>query len=218
MICTILALIISIISLRLSKKKKGEHDEAQRENLVIWFYFFLIIAIANMVHLTWRFGISNILLIEIFERTGNSLFYFACFIRVFKIEKSLIRLGWYRRYYFSSMVWITILINSIIPTTTLKEISYLQVLFLVLIALGYVMFPLIYLYVAKKSTGKARLDAFKVNRAAILFFFGYLFRPENLVKYGELSTIMGTLVNALFIVSPITIMIAALLIYDSFRK
>ncbi|NVM31996.1 MAG: hypothetical protein HWN65_24360 [Candidatus Helarchaeota archaeon] len=80
------------------------------------------------------------------------------------------------------------------------------------------MFPLIYLYVAKKSTGKARLDAFKVNRAAILFFFGYLFRPENLVKYGELSTIMGTLVNALFIVSPITIMIAALLIYDSFRK
>ncbi|NVM27325.1 MAG: hypothetical protein HWN65_00675 [Candidatus Helarchaeota archaeon] len=100
----------------------------------------------------------------------------------------------------------------------LKDIGLLQILFLILIALGYVMFPLIYLYVAKKSTGKARLDAFKVNRAAILLFFGYLFRPENLIEYGKLSSLMETLVNALFIVSPITIVIAALLIYDSFRN
>ena len=214
-----LILIVAKICRNLSQKREYQADEAQQRTFNIWSYFFILLAISNILILIWRFAIpeSNAILIDIIERSSNVLFYLACFIKVYDIEKSLIRSDWYHHHYFSTISIIAILINAAVPPAFLKAISAYQLAFLILVTISFAVFPIIYLYVALKSSGKIRRGALKVCVGAMFLALGYLFRPENLEGYRGLSPGLNTLIDSLYITAPIAIIIAVLLIYHSFR-
>ncbi|MHA1275873.1 MAG: hypothetical protein ACTSQI_05335 [Candidatus Helarchaeota archaeon] len=218
---TILILYIAIFSFRGARSLQTTIDQSQKKNLRRWGYFFLLLTISNILILTWRFAFSNGIITDILERSANALFYCACFIKVVDIEKSLIEsdsFPRYTRYYFSSIVCITILINIIVPPRSLKIISPWQITFLLIVTIGYSVFPIIYFYVSRKSSGKVRFDALKVSIGAIFLALGYLFRPENLIAYYGMSNFIDTVINLFYLTAPIDIVVGVLLIFDSYRR
>ena len=214
---TVLVLFIAMLSFKLAEFKEDKGDESEAKNLRIWGYFFVILALSQIANLIWRFAVSDALLIEILLRTAHTLFYVALFIRVLNIEKSLIELNWYKRYYFSAIVLISIIINIVTPTWVITEISLLQVILFAFVTLGFSVFPIIYFYVASKSSGTVRTNALKVSAGAVFLALGYLFNPQTLEGYRVIPG-LGYWIDWLYITAPVSIIIGALLIYDSYRK
>ena len=211
---TALILIIGMIVFRLSQKTEIEQDEAQKKHLLTWGYFFLILVISNVLILLWRFAISNSFFLDILERCANALFYTACFIKVFDIEKRGMKK---KRYFFSYIIGIIIILNLVVSPSLLKTISPLQIAFICIVTLGYSVFPIIYFLVSRQAMGEVRGNALKVSAGAIFLALGYLFRPENLVAY-RITPFLNTVIDCFYITCPISIIIGILLIYESFRK
>ncbi len=212
---TLFILIIAWMSFKFSKERGASAGANRERNLFLWGCFFFILAISNVLILTWRFAVTEIpLAVEILERGSNALFYFACFVRVFDIEKRVFEK---KRYYFSIILGITVLINLIVPPNMLKTISPWQIAFLVIVTAGYSVFPIIYFQLFRKSVGKIRANAMKVSAGAIFLAVGYLFRPENLVAY-RLNPFFNMVIDIFYITAPIAVFIGAYLIYDSYRK
>ena len=82
---TALVVWIGIRSFKLTQEKGANIDESQKRNLQTWGYFFLILAISNILILTWRFVVSDIYFVNSLDSTANALFYIACFIKVLTI-------------------------------------------------------------------------------------------------------------------------------------
>lgn len=218
-VITVLILFIAFKAFRSTTiVTESTTDDSQKKTLRMWGYFFIILAISNILILTWRFAITDVLVSDIIERTANTLFYFACFMKVVDIEKGLIQAKWYRTYYFSAVMFITILINVFVSPAFLKVISAWQVAFLIMGTIGFSVFPIIYFYVSRKSTGKVRSNALKVSAGAVFLAIGYLFRPENVSAYYGLSPLIDLAINCFYITAPIVIVIGVVLIYDSFAK
>ncbi|NVM52350.1 MAG: hypothetical protein HWN66_01520, partial [Candidatus Helarchaeota archaeon] len=142
----------------------------------------------------------------------------ACFVRIFQIEKSLIKLEWYKRHYFAAIVFVTIFINIFVNPVYLKTPSAFQFIFLAILGLGYLVFPMIYYYVASKSTGDIRKNALKVFVGAGFIALGFLFRYQNLEGYIGANTLLNTLIEYLYITAPISLILGTLFIYDGFRR
>ncbi len=214
---TALIVWIGLRSFELVKEAGEDIDDSQKRSLQTWGYFFLILAISNVLILTWRFIVTDVYFINSLESTANALFYIACFIKVLTIERSLIESKWYQRFYFSFIICITIFINLIVPPSFLKIISPFQILFIVIITVGYSVFPISYFYVSRKSSGKVARSALKVSAGAIFLALGYLMGPSNLEAY-RLTPFLNMVIDIFYISAPIAIVIGTLLIYDSFRK
>ncbi|NVM27535.1 MAG: hypothetical protein HWN65_01725 [Candidatus Helarchaeota archaeon] len=227
MVCsTVLMLIIAILSFRLAGKKE---DALEKKNMRTWGYFFLLLIFATLLTLTWRYLIPGDLALMLFgyeltvvnlvERTANAIVFIACFVRILEIEKSLIRLEWYKRHYFSAIVFVTIFINIFVDPNTLKEaLSVTQLVFLAILGLGYMVFPMIYFYVARKSTGDIRTNAIKVFVGAGFIALGFLFRYHNLVGYLGMDPLLDGLIRYLAITAPISLILGTVFIFDGFRK
>jgi hypothetical protein len=211
---TALALLIATMCFNRSEKS----EDTQRRTFKTWTFFFIFLAISNVLMLIWRFAISDALWVDILERTSNVLFYAACFIKVNDIEKSVIKSEWYKRYYFSAISLIAIFVNAIVPPSTLKIISIYQVVFIGLVTASYAVFPIIYFYVALKSSDTIRRGALKVCVGAVFLALGYLFRPENLEAYRGISSVLNSIIDSFYITAPIAIFLAMFLIYSSFRN
>ena len=211
---TALILIIGMIVFRLSQKTEVVQEEAQKKQLVTWEYFFFILIISNIFIILWRFAITDYLINDIFERIANGLFYFACFIKVFDIEKRGLQR---KRYFFSYIIGITIFINLLMAPSILKTVLPIQIAFICVTTIGYSVFPIIYFLVSKQSTGDVKRNALKVSAGAIFLALGYLFRPENLVAY-RITPFLNSLIDCLYITAPISIIIGIILIYHSFRR
>jgi len=211
---TILALFVAMICFNRSKRS----EDIQKRTFNTWTYFFVLLAVSNLLILVWRFAISDAFWVDILERTSNVLFYAAIFIKVNDIEKSVIQSGWYKRYYFSAISLIAIFVNAIVQPSILKIISVYQVVFLVLVTVSYAVFPIIYFYVAIKSSDRIRRGALQVCVGSIFLALGYLFRPENLEAYRVISPALNNLIDSLYIIAPVGIIFAIFLIYSSFKN
>lgn len=211
---TVFIFIIGMVAFRLSLKTEELLEEAQKKHWLTWGYFLLILVISNILIVLWRFAISDSLIVDVVERCANALFYFACFIKVFDIEKRGLKK---KRYFFSYIIWIIIVLNLIVLPSFLKIISPLQIAFICIITIGYSVFPIVYFIVSRQATGDVRRNALKVSAGAIFLALGYLFRPENLVAY-RVTPILNAIIDCFYITAPISIIIGILLIYDSFRK
>ncbi len=214
-ICTLLILICGGISLKLANQIKAEENFPQKKNLSTWGYFFTLLAISNILILVWRFVPLSNQAVDFIERIANSLFYVAVFVRVLDIEKRVLNR---KRYYFSSFVAVSIGINLFVPPWFLKSISPWQVIFLILVTIGYSVFPVIYFYVSRKAVGEVRSNALKASAGAVFLALGYLFRPENVVAYQGISQFGDAFITSLYISAPIYIILGIVLIYLSFRK
>ena len=211
---TLFSFIIALICFNKSKERGEKEGSGRDKNLAIWGYFFLILAFANILILLWRFAFTENIVVDIMERASNALFYFAVFIRVLDIEKRVFEK---KRYYFSIILVAVVLINILVPPDFLKTISVWQVVFLVIVTVGYSVFPIIYFQLYRKSSGDIRSNALKVTVGACVLALGYLFRPENLVAY-RTTPLLNIVVDIFYITAPIAIIIGAFLMYDSFRK
>ena len=84
---------------------------------------------------------------------------------------------------------------------------------------GYCILPFLYLYLAIKTVGKIRLKAFKVCIGAILFGIFSVLQVDNAISYyGDSDIILNIIIELMYITGPLGVIIASLLIFDSFRK
>ncbi len=204
------ALCLCIMAFR---KGRGESNEVEKSNKTTWALFLLLIAIDGGIMLAWKLPVSgDALFLNLMERAFNSVFFLAAFIKVVNIEKSINNLKFYKGYWFSIVSAVNVCLNLFIDPDFLKTISPFQVVFIIIIFFGFAIFPIIYLYVAMKSSGDIKAGSLKVSAGAVLLGLGFLFRPENLDAYVSLGGLIPGLLPYLNLTSPISVLIGLLLI------
>lgn len=217
-ITTIVAFVIAIICFNMFYMKK-EFDKVEKRNVLTWGFFFVLITVANFITMLWRFWVHEdlFLVIDILERIANVLIICSILIKTIHAERSINKLKYYRGYYFTPMLIVVVIVEILVPPVWIKMISPFQIFFLIIIMVGYTIFPLIYLYVAYKGVeGKLRWNAFKVSAGATLIGLGLLIRPQNLIGY-LMFPIVEIFIPVFAISAPVTVIVGMILIFDSIR-
>ena len=220
----ILELIIIFYLLnRLYIKKEIEERKTERThiiNLITWLLFFLILFISGIVKFTLVFSeasgpvspeIANSL-----EKTAIALLYVAFFTKVVYLEYIINKNKYFKGYYFSIMLLIVIIFVLFIDLESIKEIGTLQVIFIILLFLGYSIIPILYLFLAIKTVGKSRKTALKVSIGTATFGIGSLMGPANLKGFYNISELLDVFIDSTYIIGPIVVLIATLVIFSSF--
>ncbi len=195
------------------RKGKGESNEVEKSNKKTWALFFLLVTIDGVVMLAWKLPVSgDTLVLNLIERVFNAVFFLAAFLKVVNIEKSINNLKFYKGYWFSFVSLVNVCLNIFIDPFFLKTISPFQVVFIIIIFFGFAIFPIIYLYVAMKSSGDIKAGSLKISAGAVFLGLGFLFRSENLEAYVSLGGLIPDLLPYLNFTSPISVLIGLVLI------
>jgi len=212
--------IILYIFFKLYIKKYSEEERKELNvlNLTTWLLFLLLICVANIITLFFRFVVIEESLGLLLEGIAIILVYIAIFIKVLYLENLLHKLKYYKRYYVSIISFINIIIFFFITPTQFKEVGTLQYILLILIAINFSFLPILYLFLSIKTTGENRRRAFEISAGAVFLGLGLLLRPLNLEGYYGVSELLNTLIIWTYITAPISILIAMILIFDSIHK
>ncbi|MHA1274554.1 MAG: hypothetical protein ACTSQP_05370 [Promethearchaeota archaeon] len=214
----IVIVVFSLIKILLKKySKEFEESRFARVNIYTWIIFLMLIACANILTTIIQFYTSNQAISGILERISIVLIYTAIFAKVIYIENSLNRLEYYRGHYFTIISIITILVFIFVDPEFLKKISPLQIILIFLIFIDYSLMPVLYFYLALKTTGQSRKDALKISAGSVFIGLGLLFRPLNLQGYYGITQLLDALINYTNITAPISIIIGFILIFNGFR-
>ena len=217
-------IIISILRHLRNKREEWKSLKIKTNiyNLQTWFLFFQLILIANV--LVFSMLIISIVsgeipteILKLVEKSVMLLLYTAVFVKILYLEYVLHVLRIYKGYFFSIIVGIVIIILIFVPIKTLREPSPLQYIFLGLIILGYGLLPILYFYLAIKSTGDARKNALLISSAMVLRGIGALMQPSNISAYYGINDLIDLFINTTYITGPILLIISSILIYISFK-
>ena len=214
-------LIIIYLFHRLYKKNENQEKKEERINLfniITWLFFLILICIANIVMLLSRFLVMDDYLRSLLEKVSIILIQSAVLVRVVYLEYTIKKMKPYKGYYFSIISIITVLLYIFMSPEEFKEISMLQIILIVFIFFNFSILPILYFYLALKTTGKSRMNSLKISAGLVFVGLGLLFRPQNLEGYLELSQLLDILIVYTYITAPISVLIGIILISDSFRK
>ena len=212
---TFLIILYTINKFRL---KKDEWEQYQKENVITWIIFLTCIGIGNTLSIIWRFTIQDNQVAEIVDYISIILVYIALLVKILNIERGINRSNFYRGYYFSIVILITIIFAIIANPLALKTFGPLQIIYFILMTASFLVFPGIFVYLAIKSTGNARIDALKVSTGSFIIGIGLLVQPQNIEGYARTLVVDFELfLNFITIVCPILITLGIILIYTSFR-
>jgi len=219
MVSISLAALVAIITFITFQRKKDTYEDIDRKNVISWGVFFIVLIIQLGIMIYWKFFVTDSFLSNIFERITNTVFFLTALIKVVDIEISINKtFDFYKGYYFTILLVVVLCINIFIDPDLLKVIGPLQVVFLTIMTVGFSIFPIIFFYVAIKSTGEIKQNSLLVSAGAVFLGLGYLFRPLNLIAYRAFSPLLSTLIDYLYITSPVSIIIGIVLIFISFMR
>jgi hypothetical protein len=217
--------IIFYIIHRLYIKKEIEKIKEERRyviNLITWAIFFMLFAAVNIFHLIRanliQMGVMTPSIFPIFEKIEASLLYTAFFVKIIYIEYVINNLKFYRGYYSSIMFAVVYIFILFIDLEQIKTPGPLQIVFLILLIIGYSIIPVLYLLLAIKTVRESRKNALKVSIGMTLFGVGSLMGPSNLRGLYGLSDFMDWFIDASVVSGPITVLVGLLLIYSSIHK
>jgi hypothetical protein len=216
-----ISILLYIIIILYFKKKKTE-KKRNIINLGTWILFFLLLGIGHFIKisisiLTFNNTVPELML-ELFEKIDIALIFIAFLIRVFYVEYVINTWDFYRGYYFSLIISFTLTLVLLVDLEDIKQIGTSQNIFLIITLVGYSILPVLYLFLSLKTKGKSRKIALKVSLGITLLGVGSLFQSDNLIGIWGYDPILNRLIEATYITGPITVIIATLLIFDSFRK
>ncbi|MHC1591147.1 MAG: hypothetical protein ACXQS8_03605, partial [Candidatus Helarchaeales archaeon] len=110
---TIIAFIVVCICFY-KDLRRDDMEEVEKRNIRTWSAFFLLLITANILTLTWRFYISDLIIINILERISNILVIIASLIKVIHAEIIVNKMGYYKGYFFTIILSIVALILAFI--------------------------------------------------------------------------------------------------------
>jgi hypothetical protein len=186
-------------------------------NILTWFIFLLLVCVANIIMVIFRFYLTDINLINLLEKISYILFYSAIAVKVIYLEYAINKWKFYKGYYFSIVSILTVVFFFIINPSDFKVISPVQIFALILIILDFSFLPVLYFLLSIKTSGRDRRNAFKISAGAVFLGLGLLFRPLVLEGYYGNEPFMDILINFTYLTAPISVLIAMILIFDSLR-
>ncbi len=217
--------IIFYIINRLYIKKEIDKIKEERRyvvNLITWAFFFMLLAAVNIIHLTRAILIQMEVMTHsnfvIFEKIEASLLYLAFFIKIIYIEYVINNLKFYRGYYFSIMFAVVYFFILFIDFEQIKTPGPLQILFIILLIIGYSIIPILYLFLAIKTVRESRKNATKVSFGMTFFGVGSMMGPSNLRGLYGISVFFDWFIDSTVVSGPIIVLIGLLLIYSSIHK
>ncbi len=207
-------MIILLILYKINKMDiKSEDARIDRLNLITWFFFLLLICIANILSLYHRFLVVDTNFASLLEIISLLLAYTAVFIKVAYLENVLKTMKIYKRYYFSIITFIIIILMVIVNPNEFKDPSPLQILILILAVVAYSFPPSLYLYLGIKIKGKYRTKAIETSVGLVFLGLGLFFRPINLMGYIGISDLLDVLLECTYITAPTSVLIAMFFIF-----
>jgi len=217
--------IFCYILYRLYIKREIRSKETERgniNNLITWALFFLLMGIGHLLKIINSINSIDGTFSESLESTLEKidlLFIFSAFlIKIIYLEHVIITMDVRKRYFFSILVLLVIIITIFIDFDAITEAGLIQAVFLILSTIGYSILPFLYLYLAIKTSGVNRKNAFKVSTGALFFLIFSLLQVDNAVGYYGESDILNQIIESMYIIGPSGVIIGSLLILDSFRK
>lgn len=187
-------------------------------NLLTWFLFILLVAISNICTISFQYFIKDEEIARIIERIAVITINTGFFFKIIFAEYALRKMEFYKGYFFTVFATINLIIFVSIPPTTYKSIMFLVYFLLIWVLLLYSFLPILYFYLAYKTTGENRADAIKIAFGVLFLSGGLLAQPINLYIFSGLSEIFDLLILATYIISPTLLIISTLLIFEGIRE
>jgi len=217
--------IACYILYRLYIKKEIKSRETERgniNNLITWALFFLLMGIGHLLKIIVSLHSINGTILEslesLLEKIDLIIIFSAFLIKIIYLEHVIVKMNLTKRYFFSIFFIIVIILMIFIDYDAITETGLIQVVFLSLFVIGYSILPFLYLYLAIKTSGINRINAFKVSIGTLLFGLFSLLQVDNLIGYYGESNFLNIWIETLYITGPLGVIIGSLLIFDSFRK
>lgn len=208
-VANVATLINSVITLRNALDKRI--DKTQRQANLAWSLYFLSMFIANTLNIVWRlyvldlYGPDAALLVE-------------------KISMLMLNCGWLiiigyfdlrmkmldRPYFLYAIA--TSLIVSLI--TSFHSGGWLEIVYFIITAIGFSLFPLLFIYMGRKSEGEFRKNSHRIAAGAIIFGLGLFLQVQNVEPFAPqvVEFFDNQIGIPYFVVSPIFIFISMVLL------
>ncbi len=212
----IITYLIAIYTLLKLNLKKANMEKYQKNNIITWFLFLFFLGLANTLNIVWRFTISDADIARNVEFLSQIFVFIAFFIKIYNIERSINRSQFYKGYFFTILMLISIIIGIIIDPF-IKEVGIIQTIYLIFTTAGFAVFPGIFLYLMIKSTGDARKKAALVVIGALFMGVGMMLQPQNTESYIRVLPNYDFMKTLLTVTCPIVITIGILFIFLSYR-
>jgi len=206
-----------------SKRSESETKKLENENILTWALFMILMSAGSICQLLWRFVfpvtsyyvfspfvfaiLISIILVDV-----------AILIKIINIERGMNRLKFFKGYYFTIIMLISIIYVIIYYPFIREEIGILHIIYMLLAIVGFCVFPGIFLYLAIKTTGDARIKAVEVVIGAIFIGGSLLFQPQNAATYLIGNPNYHFWMIFFLIICPIWMILGILLIYNSYRS
>ncbi|TFG19069.1 MAG: hypothetical protein EU533_07110 [Promethearchaeota archaeon] len=204
--------IISIIFLAIAGTL-FMRDYKKSENIFFFWIslFFFLFILSRILRITVKFYIGEPPAGEpltgdafILESIYTIVSYIGLFCVYFALEKTLVKKS---HFFFSIVVWVTCIL-SIIDFIT-RTLLWLTLPFFILTVLGL---PVIFLYLAAKSSGEVRRNSLLVAIGVIMFIFGIAF---DIPDGKPIFIVLGDVFLA--IVPPILQILAVIILRKGFQ-
>lgn len=217
-ICVGLFFVFSLYTcFRLIHSPNYEASALQKKNSLSWAIAFLLLGISNILNLLWRYVISELEFRQMVDNLSVLLVNVALFIKIFQTEYTINKYKFYRGYYFSVATIGLLIFTTLVTPEVLRVNEIYQIVYLILLMIGCSIFPLIFLYLAIKLKGKARIMAFRVLTGAILIAIGLLIQPHNMERFLTGIPNQSLLLDMFLILCPCMIILATIMIFRSYH-
>jgi hypothetical protein len=217
-VSVVITFFLSIYTIGKFISKKDEMEKYQKENIFTWIIFLVFLSAGNTCNILWRFVIPEKVIYELVDSISIILVSSGTLIKILNIERAMKRSQIFSGHYFSITMLISIIYVAIIYPFIREEVGIIQISYVILAAVGYIVFPGIFAYLALKSTGNARRKALIVVIGALIIGGGLLFQPQNVETFFSSDPNYDIIITEYTILCPIMITIGAFLIFISYRK
>jgi len=221
----LLILIVLYILNRLYFKQEIKRLQGERSyvlNLITWAAFFLLISLGHSLRIIVSFITFNNTIpdssLAIFEKVATLLIFSAFLIKILYIENAINNLKYYKGYFFSITISLILIFLVFIDLQSIREIGAIQIIFLIMTILGYLILPILYLYLTFKTVGRSRNNAAKVSIGTLVLGIGALFQTDNMVEFLGISELLDSVIEMAYVIGPIIVILASILIFMSFRE
>ena len=217
-ICIFISLLFMFLTMFKITIDNGGATELQRRNAFTWAVAFMLLGIANILNLIWRYTIEDAFFVTIIDGMSVLCVNLAFFLKIVHTEYTINRYEFYKGYFFSIAALALIIFTSIVTPEAIRAIGIYQSIYIILLAFGGSIFPMIFLYLAIKLQGKERQMAVIMLIGALLFMVGFLGEPHNIkpiMIYYNFPNV-DLWVSIFLILSPILVLIAMIIIFSSY--
>ncbi|MHA1756089.1 MAG: hypothetical protein ACTSVV_04910 [Promethearchaeota archaeon] len=199
---------------------KGDATELQRRNAFTWAIAFMLLGLANLINLIWRYTIESHFHRVVLDNFATLFVNLAVFIKILHTEYTINRYEFYKGYYFSIATSCQSIFTFIVTPEAIREVFMLQTIYLILLTAGTLIFPGIFLYLAIRLKGEERRKAIIILIGVLFFSIGLLFQPHNIEPFLKEYNIMfaDSIYNLFLILCPIFTFLATIVIFSSYIR